>query len=154
MNLYPPPTIRDGAHHYEVRVYFEDTDAAGVVYYANYLKLAERARTEALRDLGVSHAELTDQHGLIFMVRRAKLDYLRPARLDDSLVVASRPLAIGAASVELRQTFHRAGDEGRALVVAEIGLACVRRSDLRAARMPARWRAALATLAGEPGGGA
>jgi acyl-CoA thioester hydrolase len=138
--------VRDGAHHYFVRVYFEDTDAAGVVYYANYLKLAERARTEALRDLGVPHAELTARHGLMFMVRRAKLDYLGPARLDDSLVVVTRPLARGAASVELRQSFHRAADAGRALVVADIQLACVRQGDLRPARMPPRWRAALATL--------
>lgn len=140
--LVPPA----GAHRYRCRVYFEDTDAAGVVYYANYLKLAERARTEALRDHGVPHAELTALHGLIFMVRRAKLDYLRPARLDDSLVVATWPKAIGAASVELAQTFHREGDTGGALVVAEVLLACVRQSDMRAARMPVRWRDALARL--------
>jgi acyl-CoA thioester hydrolase len=134
------------AHLYRCRVYFEDTDAAGVVYYANYLKLAERARTEALRDLGVPHAELVAEHGLIFMVRRAKLDYLRPARLDDSLTVATRALAVGAASVELRQTFHRDGNAEAALVVADVLLACVRQSDMRAARMPARWRAALTGL--------
>lgn len=152
MNRYTAPTLREGAHHYECRVYFEDTDAAGVVYYANYLRLAERARTEALRDLGVSHAELTAQHGLIFFVRRAKLDYLHPARLDNSLVVATRPLAIGAASVELRQTFHRSGDAGRQLVVADILLACARASDMRPARMPVRWREALKGLL-EPGDG-
>jgi acyl-CoA thioester hydrolase len=139
--------LPDGAHLYRCRVYFEDTDAAGVVYYANYLKLAERARTEALRDNGVPHAELVAQHGLIFMVRRAKLDYLRPARLDDRLIVATRTLAVGAASVELRQTFHLAGDAGAALVVADVLLACVRQSDMRAARMPPRWRMALAGLA-------
>src|SRR5579871_2928820 len=116
MIVHATPRSADGAHLYQCRVYFEDTDAAGVVYYANYLKLAERARTEALRDLGVPHAEMAQQYGLIFMVRRAKLDYLHPARLDDSLVVATRPLAIGAASVELRQTFFRAEDAGRALV--------------------------------------
>lgn len=147
MNIYEAPIFHAGCHQYTVRVYFEDTDAAGVVYYANYLKLAERARTEALRDLGVPHAELTAQHGLIFMVRRAKLDYLRPARLDESLVVATRPLAIGAASVALRQTFRLAADAGRELVVADIELACVRQSDMRAARMPPRWRDALRTLA-------
>jgi acyl-CoA thioester hydrolase len=134
-------------HQYRCRIYFEDTDAAGVVYYANYLKLAERARTEALRDAGVRHAELVERHGLIFMVRRAKLDYLRPARLDDSLIVASRVLVLGAASVELRQSFFRADGDGRALVVADVLLACVRLSDMRAVRMPARWRDALAALA-------
>ncbi len=148
MTLHNPPMSREGAHHYGCRVYYEDTDAAGVVYYANYLKLAERARTEALRDLGVPHAEMARQHGLIFMVRRAKLDYLHPARLDDSLVVATRPLVVGAASVELRQSFSRAEDPGRVLVVADILLACVRQSDMRAARMPARWRDALSALAG------
>jgi len=144
--FHPPPTLREGAHHYAVRVYFEDTDAAGVVYYANYLKYIERARTEALRDLGAAHAELTGQHGLIFMVRRAKLDYLGPARLDESLVVVTRLLAVGAAAVELRPSVHRAAAAGRALVVADIQLVCVRQGDLRPARMPPRWRAALATL--------
>jgi len=147
MTVHPTATLRDGAHHYGCRIYFEDTDAAGVVYYANYLKLAERARTEALRELGVPHAEMTQQYGLIFMVRRAKLDYLRPARLDDSLVVVSRALAVGAASVELRQTFFRSEDAATTLVVADVLLACVRLSDMRAARMPARWRAALLGLA-------
>jgi tol-pal system-associated acyl-CoA thioesterase len=139
--------LRDGAHHYPVRIYFEDTDAAGVVYHANYLKLAERARTEALRALGVPHAQLTSQFGLMFMVRRAKLDYLGPARLDDSLVVATRSLAIGAAVIELRQSFHREGETDRTLVVAEVQLACVRQSDLRPRRIPPRWRSALAALA-------
>ena len=144
--FHPPPTVRDGAHHYTVRVYFEDTDAAGVVYYANYLRFAERARTEAMRELGALHADLSDQHGFMFMVRRAKLDYLGPARLDDSLVVVTRALSVGAASVELRQTFHRTAEAERSLVVVDIQLACVRRGDLRPVRIPPRWRAALATL--------
>jgi len=144
--------MTEAGHQYRCRIYFEDTDAAGVVYYANYLKLAERARTEALRDAGVPHADLVEQHGLIFMVRRAKLDYLRPARLDDSLIVTSRVLDLGAASVELRQSFYRADSDGadgdgRALVVADVLLACVRPSDMRAVRMPARWREAFAGLA-------
>src|SRR5882757_6079492 len=91
------------------RVYYEDTDAGGVVYHANYLRFAERARTEALRDIGVPHAELVEQHGLMFMVRRVKLDYLGPARLDDSLMVITHPLEVGAASTTLRQDFERAG---------------------------------------------
>jgi acyl-CoA thioester hydrolase len=144
--FHPPPTLRDGAHHYAVRVYYEDTDAAGVVYHANYLKLAERARTEALRDLGIPHADLVREHALMFMVRRAKLDYLRPARLDDSLVVVTRALAVGGASVELRQSFLLAGTAEPALVVAHIQLACVRQVDMRAARMPPRWRDAMAAL--------
>lgn len=143
----PPPMPVQGGHRYLVRVYYEDTDAAGVVYYANYLKLAERARTEALRDLGIPHSELTSLHGMMFMVRRAKLDYLRPARLDDSLLVVTQALVVGAASVELRQSFHLNEGGGEALVVAEIQLACVRQDGMRAARIPPRWRAALSALA-------
>jgi acyl-CoA thioester hydrolase len=147
-----PATIRNGRHLYRVRVYYEDTDAGGVVYHANYLRLAERARTEALRDLSVPHAEMTRLFGLIFMVRRVNLDYLAPARLDDSLVVVTQPLAIRAASVELRQSFHLdcggTPDESRPLAIAQLQLACVRLADLRPGRVPERWRAALATLAG------
>lgn len=146
MIVEPPNTLPVAGHRYRVRVYYEDTDAAGVVYHSNYLKLAERARTEALRDLGIPHAELMRDHALLFMVRRAKLDYLRPARLDDSLLVVTRALVVGAASVELRQTFLLDGDASRALVVADVQLACVRQADMRAARIPPRWRDALAAL--------
>ncbi len=148
MNAHPPPTARDGAHHYSVRIYYEDTDAGGVVYHGNFLRLAERARTEALRDLDISHAEMTRQFGLIFMVRRAKLDYLAPAHVDDLLVVATRPLSVGAAVVELRQSFLR---DGEVLAVAEIQLACVRLRDVRPVRIPPRWRNGLIGLAGPAG---
>src|ERR1700743_2725756 len=90
-------------HRYPVRVYYEDTDAGGVVYHATYLRYAERARTEALRDLGIPHAELVERYTLMFMVRRIEVDYLRPARLDDSLTVVTEPLAVGGASMTLRQ---------------------------------------------------
>ena len=76
-----------GGRHRCLRVYYEDTDAGGIVYHASYLRFAERARTEALRDAGVPHDELVAQFGLIFVVRRVEMDYLRPARLDDSLIV-------------------------------------------------------------------
>ena len=151
MNGHPAPMIREGAHWYACRIYYEDTDAAGVVYHGNYLGLAERARTEALRALDVPHAEMTRQFGLLFMVRRANLDYLAPARLDDSLVVRTRVLAIGAATVALRQSFHREQEPERTLVVAEIQLACVRKGDMRPARIPPRWREQLARLAGVDG---
>ena len=151
MKRHPPPMPGQPAHRYLCRVYYEDTDAAGTVYHANYLRLAERARTEALRELDIPHAEMTRLFGLIFMVRRAKLDYLAPARLDDSLVVGTRALAIGAASIVLLQWFHRADQPGRTLAVAEIQLACVRISDMRPARIPPRWRDTLATLAGGNG---
>src|ERR1700735_3643878 len=79
----------DGRHRYAVRVYYEDTDAGGVAYHASYLRFAERARTEALRDLGIPHADLLQRFTLMFVVRRIEVDYLRPARLDDSLTVVT-----------------------------------------------------------------
>jgi acyl-CoA thioester hydrolase len=132
------------AHLFRARIYYEDTDAGGVVYHANYLRFAERARTEALRDHGVPHAQMLAEHGVIFMVQRANLDYLAPARLDDTLTVATSPLSVRGASVVLRQGFTV---EGRAIAVAEIGLVCVRVADLKPSRIPARWRTALMELA-------
>ncbi len=146
MKFHP---ISEGAHHHQIRVYYEDTDAGGVVYHATYLRLAERARTETLRDLGVPHAEMVSQHGVMFMVRRIKVDYLEPARLDDSLMVSTRPLVVGAASVELRQDITRADAPGRVLASLDIRLACVRLADQRAVRIPTRWRNALQGMAGD-----
>ena len=124
-----------------LRVYYEDTDAGGIVYHARYLAFAERARTEALRQAGVPHAELASGHGLSFVVRRAEIVYLRPARLDDELVVATGPWAMGGASVNVQQRFEVAGQVVAAL---DIKLACVRQADGRPARIPDPWRAALA----------
>jgi len=146
MNLHPPAAVRNGRHHYAVRVYYEDTDAGGVAYHASYLRFAERGRTEALRDLGVPHGEMTSQHGVMFMVRRIKVDYLSPALLDDSLVVITEPLAIRGASMDLRQRVVRMGQPDRDLVVLEVQLACVRLSDQRPGRLPVRWREALGAL--------
>ena len=145
MSDHPPAIIGAGPHRYAVRVYFEDTDAGGVAYHATYLRFAERARTEALRDLGAAHAEMTSLHGLMFMVRRIKVDYLAPARLDDSLLVVTRLLALRAASAELRQSFFRNGEE-RLLVELEVLLACVRLADQRPARLPEPWRVAMMSL--------
>jgi len=131
--------IRDGQHHFPLRVYYEDTDAGGIVYHANYLRFAERARTEVLRDLGVPHADLVRDWKLMFVVRRAKLDYLRPARLDDSLAVVTEPVEMRAAVVKLRQDIR--GPLG-SCAVAEIELACVMLDGTRPARIPSRWRAA------------
>ncbi len=135
----------DKKHRYEVRVYFEDTDAGGIVYHATYLRFAERARSECLRDLGFPHAALVARHGMFFVVRRAKLDYLRPARLDDLLVVETEVLAVGGASALLRQGFYRQG-ETAALVWLTVSLACVGCHDQRPQRLPAEWRDAMAAL--------
>ncbi len=125
-----------GSHHFSIRIYYEDTDAGGVVYHANYLRFAERARTEALRDAGAPHAELVADHGLMFMVRRAKLDYLAPARLDDRLVIVTVTLKLRGASVELRQSVLR---DGVVLAVLELQVVCVRCADGRPDRIPQRW---------------
>ena len=132
-------------HVYTLRVYYEDTDAGGVVYYANYLRFAERARTEAMRDLGVPHHELVAEHRLMFVVRRVKLDYLLPARLDESVSVLTQTRRVGGAAVALIQRF--ATPEGRSLAVLDIELACIRLDDGRPTRIPARWREAF----GAPG---
>lgn len=144
-NGHPPATIVDGIHRYTLRAYFEDTDAGGIVYHATYLRWAERGRTEALRDLGVPHAELVAAFRLMFVVRRIQLDYLRPARLDDLLTVTTRPLAVGGASVVLRQGFERV-DEAGELAVATLKLGCIAVGRDRAERIPERWRLALGRM--------
>jgi len=131
-------------HRFRCRVYFEDTDAGGVVYHARYLAFAERARTEAMRAAGAPHAELAATHGLMFMVRRIQMEYLRPARIDEELEVVTESLALGAATVRIRQDFWAAGKQ---LVALRIELACVRARDGRPARIPPRWRQALAPAA-------
>lgn len=141
MIVHPAAASGQGGHLYALRVYYEDTDAGGVVYHANYLRYAERARTEALRDIGAPHAQMVSQHGLMFMVRRVKVDYLAPARLDDSLSVLTQTLSIRAATVDLRQNVMR---EAAVLAAMEIQLVCVRVADARPGRIPPRWRTALA----------
>lgn len=128
------------AHHrLDVRVYYEDTDAGGMVYHARYLAFAERARAELLRANGVPHEDLVRNEGLIFVVRRVKMDYLRPARLDEVLTITTEPTDLGAATALLRQDFT-VGDRAVAKLVVQ--LACVRGADGRPSRIPARWRAA------------
>ena len=124
----------------KLRVYYEDTDAGGIVYHARYLAFAERARTEALRQAGVPHDELVTDYGLIFVVRRIKMDYLRPVRLDAEMVVETGPWALGGATVDVQQRFVVAEQETGRL---SAGLACIRAADGRPARFPHRWRDAL-----------
>lgn len=129
------------AHRFPIRVYFEDTDAGGIAYHANYLRWAERARTEALRDMGLPHALLMEQHDSILLVRRLEVAYERPARLDDALVVETETAAMRAATVTLRQRVSRDGAHLATLVVE---LACIGRADGRPRRIPEPWRSALA----------
>jgi acyl-CoA thioester hydrolase len=124
-----------------LRVYYQDTDAGGIVYHANYLAFAERARTEALRAMEIPHTDMLARHGVMFVVRRAVLDYQRPARLDDELVVETRIRQVGGATATLRQNFWRDSDS---LAVLEVSLGCVRPGTGRAARMPEAWRSRMA----------
>ncbi len=116
-----------------VRVYYEDTDTGGIVYYANYLKFFERARTEWLRNFGLNQDKLAQEEGLIFVVHRATLDFLRPARLDDMLEVTVEPLKIARVYVELAQEARR---NGELLARAEVRVACLRQRDLKPAAIP------------------
>jgi acyl-CoA thioester hydrolase len=123
-------------HDYMLRVYYQDTDAGGIVYHANYLAFAERARTEALRERGIPHAQLVAGHGMMFVVRRINLHYQRPARLDEVIRIRTGIIQVNGASVTLVQHFWRDSDS---LAVLEVGLGCVRASDGRASRIPAAW---------------
>ena len=127
-------------HILALRVYYQDTDAGGIVYHANYLAFAERGRAEALRALGAPHGEMVRQSGVQFVVRRVEVTYQRPARLDEVIRIETRIGHVGGASVTLRQNFWR---DSESLAVLEVGLGCVRVSDGHAARIPAAWSAKL-----------
>lgn len=134
--------LADGEHVFPLRVYYEDTDAGGIVYYANYLKFAERARTEMMHLLDVGYDELVGRRGLAFAVRRCEVDFLAPARLHDMLEVHTRVTEAGAASVSAEQVIRR---KGRALTRLSVRLACVNRTG-RPARIPSAVRVALQGL--------
>ena len=143
MTLNPPVMPPDGRHRYAIRVYYEDTDAGGVVYHATWLRYAERARTEALRDLGVPHAEMANQHGVMFMVRGLEVDYERGARLDQALTVVTEVLDAGGATVRLRQTVR---DQDGACATLTVRLACVRLDGNKPGRIPPLWRERLTAM--------
>jgi acyl-CoA thioester hydrolase len=123
-----------------IRVYYEDTDGAGIVYYANYLKFAERGRTEMMRELGFAHSRIEAETGIVFTVRRLAADYREPARLDDWLSVDTTVIELGGATILLDQQIRR---EGKVLVTLDVLVACVGR-DGRPRRVPAGLRTALA----------
>nr|WP_256476613.1 YbgC/FadM family acyl-CoA thioesterase [Siccirubricoccus soli] len=138
----PPP---GPAHRYPLRVYFEDTDAGGMAYHANYLRWAERARTESLRAIGLPHQMMIELHDSILVVRRIEVEYWRPARLDDAIVVETRVVAVRGVTLVLDQRMLREGEgvgEGP-LAALRVELACVDRHGLRPKRIPEPWRSAL-----------
>ena len=128
-----------GFHSFPIRVYYEDTDAAGIVYYANYLRFAERARTELLRDIGVAHEYIKKNWKVEFVVRSCNADYIRPASLDESLEVLTSCKEIMGASITLRQVVARDGEE---LVVMDVKIASRHCEGATAARIPTDVRAA------------
>lgn len=130
----------DAVHIWPIRVYYEDTDAAGIVYYANYLKFAERARTELLRAIGIDHSRMRSTKGLAFAVRDCAIDYQAPARLDDALEVHTRVMDISGAAIRAEQVIKR---ENELLVRITLRIVCLRGNG-RPARLPDQVRAAMA----------
>ena len=126
-------TARVRSFQWPVRVYYEDTDAGGVVFYANYLSFMERARTEWLRALGFSNSRLAQKRGLLFAVARLQVDYLKPARLDDELVVTARLAEARQASLVFEQDVLRADE---ILCRGIIKLVCVDSERFRPTAIP------------------
>jgi len=138
-------------HEFPIRVYFEDTDAGGMAYHATYLRWAERARTESLRTMGLPHQLMMERHNSLLVVRRIEVEYWRPARLDDALVVETRVMAVRGVSLSLDQ--RMVGEEAgqrQTLATLRVDLACIDRHTLRPKRIPEPWRSALARV-GEEG---
>jgi acyl-CoA thioester hydrolase len=127
------------SHQHGLRVYYEDTDLAGIVYYANYLKFIERGRTEWVASLGIDQMALKAAEGIVFAVRRVEADFLRPAKFGDDLVVETVLKGLGGARLVLDQTITRGGER---LFLAQVTLVCLS-EDGHAARLPASLRARL-----------
>ncbi|MEE9454319.1 MAG: tol-pal system-associated acyl-CoA thioesterase [Paracoccaceae bacterium] len=108
-------------HSFSLRVYYEDTDMAGIVYYANYLRYIERARSEAVRDVGVDQLAM-QRAGVVFVVRRVVADYLMPARFDDMLTIETKTTVLKAASMQMFQTVRRGED---VIFTADVRVACM-----------------------------
>jgi acyl-CoA thioester hydrolase len=131
-------------HRLALRVYYEDTDLAGIVYYANYLKFIERARTEWVRGLGVDQARVKAEDGIVFAVRRVEADYLSPARFDDILEVETALLDVTAARIVLSQKVLR----GETLLFSSVVTLVALTAAARPARLPAGFRRALEAARG------
>lgn len=121
---------------FAVRVYYEDTDAGGVVYYANYLRFMERARTEMLRARGIEQDLLRQEHGVVFAVRRAEIDYIKAARFNDLLQVTVDIIKLGKASISVAHTIHHQHKPEDMLCQASIKIACVNADTFKACALP------------------
>ena len=126
---------KHGEFCWPVRVYYEDTDSGGVVYYANYLKFMERARTEMLRSFGFEQDQLKQEHGLIFAVHSVAIKYEKPAVFNDELMITSTINSLRRASLGFTQRIHRSSDQLQ-LCTAEIVVACLKAENFSACAMP------------------
>ncbi|CAM3535037.1 tol-pal system-associated acyl-CoA thioesterase [Parendozoicomonas haliclonae] len=131
--------MADRVFNWPVRVYYEDTDAGGIVYYVNYLKFMERARTEYLRSLGFDQQALMHD-GILFVVRNTAIEYLKPARLDDALDVTVSLSRRGRAGFDMVQSIWRDGEE---LCKSRVSIACVSANSLKPVGLPVNIRQAM-----------
>ena len=119
---------------WQVRAYYEDTDAGGVIFYANYLRFMERARTEWLRNIGFEHKQLIDKYKLLFAVKNLTIDYINPGYLDNLLTITSKLLDNRGASLSFQQNIKNENDE--LLSQAEVKLVCIHAKTLKVSPMP------------------
>ncbi|MFN7001790.1 MAG: YbgC/FadM family acyl-CoA thioesterase, partial [Elioraea tepidiphila] len=134
------PEAPGRVHRFNLRVYFEDTDAGGMAYHARYLHWAERARTESLRAIGLPHNLMIERHRALLVVRRVEVEYWRPARLDDPVVVETAVLRVTGAQVVLSQVVRAEAGEGERLAGLKVGLVSVDQDSLRPVPLPEPWR--------------
>ncbi len=125
------------AFEWPIRVYYEDTDAGGVVYHSQYLNFMERARTEALRSLGFVQTELKVKMGILFVVRALQIQFQKPAVFDDALLVKTEVLSLGRSLLTFRQTIHR---DTELLIQATVEVACIDAHKFKPVRIPAQIR--------------
>ena len=134
-----PRGLNPAGHRFPIRIYYEDTDAGGIVYHAAYLRFAERARTEALRAMGLPHAEMAARHGAFLVVKRIEVEYAKPARLDDLVTIRTTIRRVSAV-LDLDQDVLLGDD---ILAALKVRLVCVGAEGLRPRALPEPWRSAL-----------
>lgn len=142
MTVKPAEPQASEPFSWPVRVYYEDTDAGGVVFYANYLRFMERARSEWLRALGFEQPRLAAEHGVLFVVRAVQIEYLKPSRFNDSLQVTVEVVNVGASRIRFQQRVMRE-EEGammQELVTAAVDVVCVTTDGFRPSRVPRELR--------------
>lgn len=141
----PNASVKSELFVFPVRIYYEDTDAGGVVYHSNYLNYFERCRSEWLRHLGYEQDELRDQHDIIFVVRSVNIDYLKPGLFNQQLMVTAEVIELGGSSLVMQQkVLHgRGSGDVDTLVEGRVSLVCVNTKTFRATRIPADIRQAL-----------